>query len=287
MERMVQALVFRFLAALAPLVPRHVGLWLFGLPAPLAARLSPSRLAVRDNMRHVVGPEATDGELQRLVTGAYRYQQLNYFDMFLGPSLTSEDVDRLVHVKDREALVAALTQPEGCVVVSLHLGSIELSSRALATAGIKGIAIVERLEPDALFQVVCDLRRIDGIEIVPADRASMPIFRVIRKGQTVFLMADRDTTDNSVEADFFGAPAQLPDGYAQIVRRTGARLVVVVAFRCPDGTLEVHSTVMPRLPVTDDRAADVRDIMRRTLEIAEGYIRRSPEQWVLFRSVWD
>lgn len=284
---MVMAYLFRVMAALAPLVPRPFGLWLFGLPAPIVARLASSRHAVRDNLRHVVGPAATAGEMQELVTGVYRHQLMNYYDLFLGPSLSRDDIERYVRVVDLEALVDALRSPEGCVVVAPHLGNLDLSSRAFATVGMEGLAVVEHLGSDALFEVVCDLRRQDGLEMVAADRAAMAIFKALRRGRAVFLAADRDTTDSSVSVEFFGTPTRLPDGYAQVVRRTGARLVVATASRLPDGMLEIHSALLPPVPVTDDQEGDVLEIMRPVLAYIERRIQLSPDQWVLFSRIWQ
>ncbi|MFN2251727.1 MAG: lysophospholipid acyltransferase family protein [Anaerolineae bacterium] len=302
------AYLYRAMSALAPRIPRRVGLWLFGLPAPLVARLAPSRHAVRDNLRHVLGAATPESEVRRLVPRVYRNQLMNYFDMFAGPGMRPEEVERSVRLVDddetAEAL-AVLESDEGCVVVAPHVGSLDLSARLFTLVASDGLAVVEHLASDPVFQVVCDLRRQDGLEIVSADRAGVAILRALRRGHVVFLAADRDTTDSSVPVDLFGHPTMLPDGYAQLALRTGAPIVVAASARRPGGQLEIRCRVIRTPPETGgegdgsyggsgatdspgdaQRGRAVRALMRQVLGFVEERVREDPDQWVLFTRVW-
>jgi len=55
----------------------------------------------------------------------------------------------------------------------------------------------------------------------------------------------------------------------------------------PDGKYEylLDEPIRPR--VTDDEAADVRECAQRCLAVSERYVKQYPEQWYVFRPVWD
>ena len=57
------------------------------------------------------------------------------------------------------------------------------------------------------------------------------------------LAGDRDITGTGPIVDFFGYPAQLPNGHVQLALRTGAPLVVGFSRRNPNHTYE--ATFLP------------------------------------------
>lgn len=283
---MLQYFLFRLLAVVVPLLPRRFGLWLFGLPAPLVARIAGTRHAVRDNMRHVLGEGAAQEEIDRCVEGVFRHQLWNYCDMFHAPRLTPDEVLALVTVKHREDILRAVRHASGVVLVTPHFGNLDITSRVFGALGFRGVAVVEHLEPEQLFDFVCQLRAQEGVEFVPVEHAPKTMLRAIREGRAVYLAADRDVSGTAVPVEFFGAPALLPDGYARLARHAGAPIVVAATSRLEDHTFEIESWFLPEREATDDRDADIAAIQRQVLKALEPYMAQRPEQWVLFQSVW-
>jgi KDO2-lipid IV(A) lauroyltransferase len=172
------------------------------------------------------------------------------------------------------------------IVVTAHFGSVDFLGHLNTLHGLRITAVVERLEPEKLFQYLASIRARYGITLVPTDTSMRPVFRALRAGELVGLALDRDVTDSGVEIEFFGEPARLPDGYARLARHTGSPIVLVFGVRLPDYRLQVRFEPALDIPQTPDREGDIRAIMRQALRVAGRYIAEHPEQWVMFRPVW-
>jgi KDO2-lipid IV(A) lauroyltransferase len=148
-------------------------------------------------------------------------------------------------------------------------------------------AVVERLEPPALFEWFTEFRREMGLHIVPlGPEAGRHVAQALKAGHVIALLSDRDITGGGVEVDFFGERTTLPAGPATLALRTGAPLLPVALYDEPGGG---HlAVVRPEIPV--ERKGTFReDVGRLTQDIAEvleDLIRHGPTQWHLLQPNW-
>lgn len=284
---MISYIVYRLLGWLAPKIPPRLGYGLFARIGDLFYRLDQrGRSVVEDNMRHVLGPDAPPAILSDKVRTVFQMQAYNYFDLFRLPAMTREEIEARTIVHNWEYLERALDQGQGVIVVSAHFGNVDVLLQIIGLRGVECTLLVERLEPERLFEYVVKLRGRFAGTLVPVGSPLKPIFRALRRGEVVPLVFDRDVTGSGIPIEFFGDEGMLPDGYAKLSRHTGAPIVVAFGLRLPDHHLAVRLTP-PLVPIrTDNRAADVKAIMHRVLDTAEAYISQHPEQWTLFRPIW-
>lgn len=285
---MVDYLFYRLFGWLAPRIPAWLGYWLFARIGDLLYWLDAGgRRAVQDNLRHVLGPDEPGSVLTNKVRTAFHMQAYNYFDMFRLPGISPLEIEGRVHIQGWDRLEAAVARGKGAILVSAHFGNIDVLMQVLGLRGLKATVVVEHLQPERLFRYVADIRGHYGTKIIPVDASLKGIFRALRAGEIVALALDRDVTHSGIDIEFFGAPARLPDGYARVARHTGSPIILAFGLRLPDHQLLAR--LEPALDVlhTDDRAGDVRSIMRQVLDIAEKHIREHPEQWVMFRPIWQ
>ena len=168
-----------------------------------------------------------------------------------------------------------------------HLGSWEWSAFWLTRVRhVPVTAVVERIEPPALFDWFVEFRNGIGMEIVPlgAD-AGRTIVAAVRKLHVIALLCDRDIGRSGAEVTFLGEKTTLPSGPAVLALRTGAPLLPTA---CYDQGRNHHGVICPPIPV--ERQGSFRqDVARITQAIAdalEGLIRRAPEQWHLLQPNW-
>lgn len=285
---MISYIFYRLFGWLTPRIPPRLGYWLFARIGDLFYWLDTNgRRAVEDNLRHVMGPNVPSTVFADKVRETFQMQAYNYFDMFRIPATSDEEIQARVTVEGWEHMEEALSQGNGVIAVSAHFGNVDILLQMIGLLDLKATLVTEHLKPERLFQYVADIRSRHGIEIVPVDASLKPIFRALRAGELVVLALDRDVTGNSVNIEFFGEQARLPDGYARLSRRTGAPIVLAFGVRLPDHHIRVRVEPALEVPQTEDRTRDTRTIMRWALDIAEGYIAEHPEQWVMFRPVWQ
>ena len=168
-----------------------------------------------------------------------------------------------------------------------HVGSWEWGGAWLALEGMPMTAVVERLEPEELFEWFLGQRAGMGLTGIPLGEGSgSGLLRALKDGQLAGLVSDRDLVGNGVEVEFFGEKTTLPGGAATLALRTGAPLLPVVVYSGPG---DWHTGVV-HPPVDTTRRGSLRDdVTRVTQELArifEGDIRLHPEQWHLYQPNW-
>jgi phosphatidylinositol dimannoside acyltransferase len=184
-------------------------------------------------------------------------------------------------------LRAAMAQGKGIVMALPHVGSWEWGGYWLALEGMPMTAVVERLEPEQLFEWFVEQRAQMGLTAVPMGEGSTAaMLGALKAGVLAGLVSDRDLVGNGVEVVFFGEKTTLPGGAATLALRTGAPLVPVCVY---SGPADWH-TAMVHPPMDTERRGTLReDVARITQDLAtifEHDIRCRPEQWHLYQPNW-
>jgi lauroyl/myristoyl acyltransferase len=154
---------------------------------------------------------------------------------------------------------------------------------------LRGLAItipVERLTPPELFEYVSALRMSKGLRLIPIDGPLLDLIRALKKGRIVGVAGDRDITRTGRLVDFFGYPAQLPDGYLKLALKTGAPLVVGFSRRNPDHTYHAYFLPAFHLPADGTEEERLAQGMNFIVTEMERAIRQNPEQWTVTVSIW-
>ena len=68
--------------------------------------------------------------------------------------------------------------------------------------------------------------------------------------------------------------------------RTETPVMLLACIRQPDETYILHASELIEMSKHSDRDVELVMNTERVLSIAEGFIRRAPEQWAMFYPVW-
>jgi KDO2-lipid IV(A) lauroyltransferase len=131
------------------------------------------------------------------------------------------------------------------------------------------------------------VRAAQGIELVPGDGAGRVLIKKLRAGAVLGLAIDLDPTHSGPIVNFFGAPAQLPDGAAVLAVKYDAPLILGFSRWVDNNKCVV--TIEPPLELerTGDLAKDTRAAVEKIVARLEFWIRQYPEQWLMFQPVWE
>jgi KDO2-lipid IV(A) lauroyltransferase len=167
----------------------------------------------------------------------------------------------------------------------MHLGNFDLVGQLLAARGWALTVPVERMKPAPLFEFLRQQRASQGITIVPLEQAPRAMIRALAQGQLVGLTADRVIAGKTVTVRLFGRDAELPRGFASLVRHVEAPVVVGVGVRKSDLTFQGY--LSGPIAVSRTRSAEDEVInTQRVVNVMEELIRRFPEQWMAFWPIW-
>jgi KDO2-lipid IV(A) lauroyltransferase len=280
-------LLYRLSGALVPRIPAAWGYglcdWLGGV---LYQVYKPGRANIQANLRRVLGSQTNQAEIDRRARATFKYILYNYFDLFRLPALDPSAVAQLVTVTGWEHVEAAMAQGRGLVMVSAHLGNIEVVLYAILLRGLAITIPVERLEPPELFDYICRLRMSHGLKLIPIDGSLLDLVRTLKKGGIAGLAGDRDITRTGQKVNFFGQPAHLPDGHVRLALKTGAPLVVGFGHRNPDHTYQAYFLPAFYPPPGASEAEQIAAGMRFIVAEMEKAIAQHPEQWTMTVPIW-
>jgi KDO2-lipid IV(A) lauroyltransferase len=276
---------------LLPLLPQWLGYWLCDRAGDLAflfAGRARSRYVA--NLKHVLGPNADPVRIRQITHLAFQNLVKNYYDLLRSHRLTADQLrGQLQEVIGFEQFENALAEGKGVIAGSAHIGNFNLF---VLLAGLylreqRDIIVpVERLEPPKYYELVRRQRASQGVEIVPVDQAARTLVKKVRSGNIVGLALDMDVTHTGPVIDFFGAPAQMPDGAVALALKYKVPLICGYARRLPNNKCIAIIEPPLHLESTGDLARDTRVGMERVVRLLERWICEYPEQWLMFEPIW-
>ena len=278
---------YRLLGALTGPLPPAMG---YGLGRPVGALLlatSPQlRRILTCNLGHVLGPDASEEDVQSLVRRACRNIIKGHYDLFRLSRLSTEEILGMTRVEGREHMERALARGKGVILVSAHFGNVDILIQIPLAYGVPLSTPVEHIQPERLFRYTLRLRTSHGLRMFPTGGPMLELYRALKRGEMIGLAADRGIDVSTRKVDFFGAPASLPEGPVRLALRTGAALVPGFGLRLSDNSFQVHIEPPLELPNTGDREADIAAGMEMVVDVLERTISMHPEQWLLAKPVW-
>lgn len=279
---------------------RFVRRWLPKVPLSVSYRLAEwvgdviwlghrqARANIEHNQRRALGADATPQQLALSSREVFRNLVKIYVDEFRLPSLSKEELRESVIVHGLEHLEAAHAQGKGVLLVSAHYGAPQVVGQILAVLGYPTTVVVEHVQPEALFEFMCDMRQSHGLRLIPIDKPLIGLIRTLRKENgVVALVVDRDVAGSGIRMPFLGEETTVADGAVQLALRTGAPLVIAY---CRRTDLRFEAFVEPAITLPEkpeEMEAAVREGTALVAARLERFIRENPGQWVMTVPLWQ
>jgi KDO2-lipid IV(A) lauroyltransferase len=245
---------------------------------------------LRRNLRRVVGPEASERELDELVGAAMRSYARYWLETFRLPKMNHADVVARTHAGTEgiENMHAALERGKSFVMALPHMGNWDVAALWLIAQGVPFTTVAERLEPESLFDRFVAYREGLGMEVLALTGGERPPADVLaerlRSGRAVCLVADRDLSRNGVGVRFFGEPTRMPGGPALLAATTGAALLPVGLWFTEDGW---GQRIHPAVELPDGTLRE--KVVAGTQLVAEAFerdIAEHPADWHMLQRLW-
>jgi len=238
-----------------------------------------ARRAVRANLA-VVAPERNSSGLARRI---FVEQARNYVEIFSIPHIQPKKLLVEVRSDGWEHVSRAYERGKGVILASAHLGPVSFVGQIVLAHGYP-VALPVEVATSEFQRSVNRARGGAGLQLIRTDSA-LGIYRFLREGKVLGILADRAVTGVGERVEFFGREALLPSAAVVLSLRTGAPLVPSFAGRS-DGQLTATFEQPLEIPNTGNRAADVHEGVQRFARVLERYVRQSPEQWTVFEDFW-
>jgi len=207
-------------------------------------------------------------------------------DFFRSEEITEDYIKKHIKVEGLHHIDAALKKGKGLIVTSAHISNWELSAIVTAMLGYP-LSIVAMVHKDKRVNDLFNAERIRaGVKIIPLGKAVRECIRDFSKNRMVALVGDRELGQGGIVVDFFGRKAIMPRGPAFLSLQTGAP--IIPGFIVREGKDNFRFTYESFIePVdTGNRTADIFSLTSKYIAVIERYVRKYPEQWLVFRKFW-
>jgi lauroyl/myristoyl acyltransferase len=243
---------------------------------------------IRSNVRHVLGPDASEAQIDRVARECAQNTGRYYADLI---GMHRMDVKKFFEedlvLEGLEHIVEAQKSGHGVVLASAHYANPEFAVQGLSACGLRIFALVEQLEPPELGRLMNRLRSNHGHVYEPVGFAGVKkAIAWLREGGIVAILVDRDIQKRGVEIEFCGSPARFPTGAVDLAMRTNA--VVVPAWVRRERNYKIHVVIGPPMPlvITGNSDEDARVNTANLLARFERHLKQDPGQWSVTDRIW-
>ena len=252
------------------------------------------------NLRQLLGDELGPDSAERLTRDWFRFASCQAIDV-MRLRFRGRPLRRLVEIRGREHLEAALASGKGAIVCSAHFGSYDCAFSLLGASGYPvttigrwqhnytaGMSTAERRFWDLVFaRRLRRHRRRPNIEPWAGRmEAAVKGAAVLRANEVLTIAIDAPPLDcdlaRTVEVPFLGRRARLLPGAVTLAKLTGAPLLMGFMYRAADYRHQVLEISAP-VPMDGDTAT----AFARCAAEAGAAIRRQPAHWTYWPSVAD
>jgi Kdo2-lipid IVA lauroyltransferase/acyltransferase len=287
LEHRLEHVAFRMLSALLLTLPEGAAQGVGATLGWLAGTVFRVRRSDVDRHLALAFPDRPPAWRRRVARACYVHLGKEGVSMFRLASLDREAVVARTEVVGLEAVEAAVRAGTGALVVTGHFGNWELGAAALAARGLPFDVVAKGMANRDFERDLVAARERLGLRVVSSARASREVFRSLRAGHLVGLVADQNAGDSGVFVPFFGTLASAARGPALFALRTGAPIFLGLSLRLPGGAVRYRVTLKP-LPAegTGDVDADISRITAAHTAALEEAVRAVPEQYFWQHRRW-
>ncbi|HDT15606.1 MAG TPA: hypothetical protein ENN55_05285 [Firmicutes bacterium] len=230
-------IIFRIVSLVVFFVPRRLGCAVFGSAARLGYYLLPrQRKILFMNLDIVYGDEKTNKEKKTIALENFRNYGINAFEFIKFSFWNSEKTASLVkETSGLEEMEKAVKQGRGLIAVTAHMSNWEIQSTYLAHRGFNVGAIAKKIFDARLDRIVRAAREKSGVKIFDRSAVTRNMIEELKKDMVLGILADQDTSVDSVFVPFLGKPAKTPSGPAVLAKKLKLPVMVVSAYRRKDG----------------------------------------------------
>lgn len=247
---------------------------------------------LESNLARVIGKDPADPEVRRLGRAGVRSYMRYWMEALRLPAMSRERIVGGMRITGQEAIFGAVADGRGAVLALPHMGNWDHAGAWLVHVGYPFTTVMERLEPEFLYERFLAFREGLGMRVLPltergggSARAFGTLAQRLRAGGVVCLPADRDLTESGVEVVFFGARARMAAGPALLAIQTGAALLpAVLWFEGRDWRVRVHEEIP--VPAEGDRRQKLMVMTQAMADVFEKGITEHPDDWHMMQRLW-
>jgi KDO2-lipid IV(A) lauroyltransferase len=246
------------------------------------------REVARENLRHALGGQKSEREIDELVRAVYRHFCTVIVEIVHLPrKLHTANWRRYMELVHGDRVIRCMLSGRPLLIVTGHFGNWEMAGYALGLLGFPTYAIARPLDNPYLNDFLSRFREKTGQKILAKHGDFDELQKVLASGGVVATLADQDAGQRGLFVDFFGRPASTHKAIALLALQHRVPMAVVGTPRVGEPWRYQIITEDVIFPEEYDNHPDpVRAITQRFTSALERLIRAAPEQYFWLHRRW-
>jgi KDO2-lipid IV(A) lauroyltransferase len=247
------------------------------------------RAVARANLDLVLGDTVSRRRKRAIIRATFRRIGRVVLGLFWAPRLTPSRCAALVQGDDFWRTLRELeARGRGAILVTAHYGDWELLCLATAAAGFPLLMVAESMKNPGMEHLFSHHRTCTGNRTVPPRYAMLKLFRALKRGDRVAMMADVNGRRGrgGVWVNFFGLHVFNGTAMAELALRTQSAIVFAAMIPQAGGRFRVECHPPIEFVPTGDADADVRELTQQVVDLHADWLRRDPEPWLWTYKRW-
>lgn len=248
--------------------------------------LLPTKAAIaRQNYAYITGSSPNSPKTRMLTRKAYKNYGKMISDFIAFQTADLETIDKLVETKNLEYLDQALSNGNGAIMATIHMGNWEVGVAAAAAKGYPLAAVVDHFPLKALDELVFGSRITFGLRLIPYNQsAPRAILKALQDNMVVALVCDLTRGQQGIPVKIFGGKMEVPPGPVAIALRYDVPLIPgVVVYKNEHFLAEFAPPI--NIGVYKNAQNGINAAAQALFDIFKEFIMRYPDQWYVFMPV--
>ncbi len=208
-------------------------------------------------------------------------------DFFRFSKLDKNYIGKFIDVEGREYIDEVLKKKKGAIMLSSHIGNWELGAAVISLLGYPLYVIALDHADKRVNNFFIKQRGSKGVGVISIGIALKKCFKVLKENELLAILGDRDFSEKGEKIKFFGKETLIPKGPAVFSLRTGAPIIPTFMIRQKFNRFKFVFEKPISYQPTDNEENDVKTLINSYISIIEQYIRKYPDQWYVFRNIWN
>ncbi len=239
-----------------------------------------------DNIKHAF-PDKSNQWHREVMLGSYHNLGITMVELLALKSFSDEDVRHYIKYSNIEMITDLHKQGRGLILLSGHFGNWELLAYSAGLFTELPVMIIVKPQKNKVADKILNSYRTQrGNRIISMYNAAFTVFKTLKKGGVVALLADQSATkDKDVFVDFFGIPAATYESPAELALKLDVPIVMGFAVRQLDGTYQVDLKHIKHNDL-ENTSEGILELTKRHVMALEDAIRAHPDHWAWQHRKW-
>jgi Kdo2-lipid IVA lauroyltransferase/acyltransferase len=203
-------------------------------------------------------------------------------DMLRYANSQKSALEKDISASGLENIDKALQEGKGVILVSLHMGNLDLGARFLSNSGYPINAITNSLASGQLNRFLEKPRVGSGLKLINPEKGVLHMLDVLRRNEVIALMIDSPHTEKGVMVNLGQKLVLMPSGVAAMALRTGAKIIPCGLVRTGNTKFHAYIGNPVQIQTRGDLVEDAKELTQSTMKALEKMASSFADQWYIF-----